>query len=130
MKIGYEGTRVGRYVVDKELGTGGIAHVYLARHEQSGQIVALRVLHKLEPDIIEAEKQGALYHQKLSGIQSTAKYVPRFFESGEIDGRFYVAMEFVGGATLQGGLPVDDAVRVVQKICDALAGLHDVCFEA
>ncbi|MEZ6196789.1 MAG: SUMF1/EgtB/PvdO family nonheme iron enzyme [Planctomycetota bacterium] len=94
---GQEG-RIGRYVLEKELGRGGQGRVYLARDVELGREVALKVLTLGQTMSVsdrlrfkgEAEKAAKVDHQN----------VARIYESGEEDGVPYIAMELVRGETL------------------------------
>ena len=116
-----------RYRVERELGAGGMATVYLAhdlRHERS---VAIKVLH---PDLAAA--LGA--ERFLSEIKTTAKlqhpHILALIESGDADGLLYYVMPFVEGETLrlrlarEHQLPIDVAVRLAREIASALDYAH------
>jgi eukaryotic-like serine/threonine-protein kinase len=125
---------VGRYAVEKEVGAGGMATVYLARDTRHQRKVALKVL---KPDL-----GAALGPERfLTEIQVTANLqhpnLLPLFDSGEVkDARgpgrsllFYV-MPFVEGQTLrtrlerEGQLPVDEALRIAIAIAGALDYAH------
>jgi hypothetical protein len=122
----------GRYVVEREIGSGGMATVYLARDVRHNRRVALKVL---KPDL-----GAALGPERfLAEIQVTANLqhpnLLPLFDSGEAraaDGGlllFYV-MPFVEGQTLrarldrEGQLPVDVALRIANDIAGALDHAH------
>jgi hypothetical protein len=122
----------GRYVVEREIGAGGMATVYLARDVRHNRKVALKVL---KPDL-----GAALGPERfLAEIQVTANLqhpnLLPLFDSGEAraaDGGlllFYV-MPFVEGQTLrerlnrEGQLPVDVALRIASDIAGALDHAH------
>jgi eukaryotic-like serine/threonine-protein kinase len=122
----------GRYVVEREIGAGGMATVYLARDIRHNRRVALKVL---KPDL-----GAALGPERfLTEIQVTANLqhpnLLPLFDSGEVkraDGTsmlFYV-MPFVEGQTLrtrlkrEGQLPVHEAIRIATGIAGALDYAH------
>jgi serine/threonine protein kinase len=125
---------VGRYAVEKEVGAGGMATVYLARDTRHQRKVALKVL---KPDL-----GAALGPERfLTEIQVTANlqhpnHLP-LFDSGEVkDARgpgtsllFYV-MPYVEGQTVrarldrEGQLPVEEALRIAAAIAGALDYAH------
>src|SRR5881398_1250238 len=116
-----------RYRVDRELGRGGMATVYLAQDLRHDRKVALKVLH---PDLAAA--LGA--QRFLSEIRTTANlqhpHIVPLHDSGESGGLLYYVMPFVEGESLRDRLdrehllPIDDAVRIATEVADALAYAH------
>ncbi len=119
----------GRYDLERELGQGGMATVYLAtdlRHERS---VALKVL---RPDI--AADLGA--DRFLLEIKTTARlahpHILPLLDSGEVQGTFFYVMPFVEGESLRDRLererqlPLEDALQVAREVADALAYAHSL----
>jgi serine/threonine protein kinase/Tol biopolymer transport system component len=114
----------GRYRIERELGAGGMATVFLAHDERHERRVAVKVL---KPEL--AAVMGA--DRFLSEIRTTANlqhpHILPLFDSGEADGFVYYVMPYVEGETLrermdrEKQLPVDDAVR----LCAAVAGALD-----
>ena len=121
------GALVGRYEIQRELGQGGMATVYLAHDLRHDRDVAMKVLH---PDL-----GAALGSERfLSEIRTTARlqhpHILPLLDSGEADGLLYYVMPLVTGETLrtrlerERQLPVDDAVRVTREVADALGYAH------
>jgi serine/threonine-protein kinase len=117
----------GHYVIERELGAGGMATVFLARDVRHARQVAIKVL---RPEL--AERLGA--ERFLRETQTTAtlhhpNIVP-LYDSGEADGLLYYVMPYVEGETLrdrlrrEGQLPVADAVGIACDIADALDYAH------
>ncbi|MFN2398991.1 MAG: serine/threonine-protein kinase [Gemmatimonadaceae bacterium] len=116
-----------RYDVERELGRGGMALVYLARDIKHDRSVALKVL---RPGIAEA--MGA--ERFLREIKVAAKlqhpHILPLYDSGEAGKSLYYVMPFVEGETLRERLAretrlnVEEAVRFAREICDALAYAH------
>src|SRR5512138_48408 len=116
----------GRYRVERELGAGGMATVYLARDLRHDRDVAIKVLH---PELAAA--LGA--ERFLAEIKTTARlqhpHILPLLDSGDAGGLYYV-MPYVSGETLRSRLererqlPVDDAVRIAREVADALAHAH------
>jgi eukaryotic-like serine/threonine-protein kinase len=116
-----------RYRVDRELGRGGMATVYLAQDIRHDRKVALKVLH---PDLAAA--LGA--QRFLSEIRTTANlqhpHIVPLHDSGEAEGLLYYVMPFVEGESLRDRLdrerllPIDDAIRIAGEVADALAYAH------
>ena len=117
----------GRYTIERELGRGGMATVYLARDIKHQRLVALKVL---DPEL------GAVLggERFLSEIRVTANLqhpnLLPLFDSGEARGLLYYVMPFVEGETLRARLdrekqlPVDEAVRIATAIASGLAYAH------
>ena len=118
----------GRYTIERELGRGGMATVYLAEDVRHRRRVALKVVH--------AELSAVLGPERfLKEIEVTASlqhpHILPLFDSGSANGLLYYVMPFVDGETLrgrldrEGELPVDDAVRITREVADALQYAHD-----
>ena len=116
-----------RYRVDRELGAGGMATVYLAHDLRHEREVAIKVLH---PDLGAA--LGA--ERFLSEIKTTAKlqhpHILPLLDSGAADGLLYYVMPYVRGETLrtrlerESQLPVADALLIAREVADALSEAH------
>ena len=113
---GWEGCRVGRYVVLELLGAGGMGLVYKARDEQLGRLVALKFLPPhlsneaaaRERFLVEARAAAALDHPNICTIHEIG---------GTDDGQLFIAMPLYDGETLQarlarGRLPFDEAAAI------------------
>jgi serine/threonine-protein kinase len=115
------------YVIEREIGSGGMATVYLAHDLRHGRHVALKVL---KPDL------GAVLgvERFLSEIRVTANLqhpnLLPLFDSGEADGLLYYVMPFVEGESLRARLdrekqlPIDEAIRIAIAIANALDYAH------
>ena len=120
-------TLADRYRVERELGAGGMATVYLAHDLKHARDVAIKVLH---PDLGAA--LGA--ERFLSEIRTTARlqhpHILPLLDSGEGDGLLYYVMPLVRGETLRARLErerqlsVDDAVRIAREVASALEHAH------
>jgi Tol biopolymer transport system component/tRNA A-37 threonylcarbamoyl transferase component Bud32 len=116
-----------RYRVERELGQGGMATVYLAYDVRHDRKVALKVLRPELAAILGAERF-------LAEIKTTANlqhpHILSLFDSGEAGGLVYYVMPFVDGESLRDRLarehqlPVDEAVRIAREIADALHYAH------
>jgi eukaryotic-like serine/threonine-protein kinase len=116
-----------RYRIERELGTGGMATVYLAEDVRHRRKVALKVLHPELSAVLGPERF-------LKEIELTASlqhpHILPLFDSGSADGQLYYVMPFVDGETLRGRLererqlPLADAVRLATEVADALAYAH------
>ncbi len=116
-----------RYRIERELGAGGMATVYLAQDLRHQRPVALKVL---KPEL--AAVLGAA--RFLAEIKTTANlqhpHILPLHDSGEVDGTVYYVMPFVDGESLRNRLsrekqlPVEVAVRIASEVADALHYAH------
>jgi len=115
------------YTIERELGKGGMATVYLAHDTRHDRQVALKVL---RPDV--AQSIGA--ERFLREIQLAAKlshpHILPLFDSGEANGCLYYVMPNVEGFSLrdrlktEAKLPIEEALKVVREVADALDYAH------
>lgn len=116
-----------RYTIERELGRGGMATVYLARDTRHDRLVALKVLNPELGAVLGAERF-------LSEIRVTANLqhpnLLPLFDSGDANGLLFYVMPFVDGESLrqrlerERQLPVDEAVRIAVAIAGALDYAH------
>jgi serine/threonine protein kinase len=118
----------GRYLVERELGEGGMATVYLARDLKHNRQVALKVL---RPELAAA-MGGDRFPREIEIIaQLTHPHILPLHDSGEVGGFLFYVMPFIEGESLrdrlkrEGRLPVRDAVRILREVADALAYAHE-----
>jgi tetratricopeptide (TPR) repeat protein/tRNA A-37 threonylcarbamoyl transferase component Bud32 len=118
----------GRYVIERELGRGGMATVYLAKDRQHDTLVAMKVLHpELAP--LFAGERFAREIRITAGLQHP-NVVP-VLDSGTSGGLPFYTMPFVDGESLanrlsrEHQLPVDEALTIAITIADALAYAHE-----
>jgi serine/threonine protein kinase/Tol biopolymer transport system component len=118
---------VGRYAIDREIGRGGMATVYLARDLRHDRRVALKVLSPelgavvgVDRFLAEIKVTAGLQHPNLLPL----------FDSGEAEGHLFYVMPFVQGESLRARLarekqlPVDEALRITTAIASALDYAH------
>jgi tetratricopeptide (TPR) repeat protein len=124
------GRKLGKYEIRQKLGRGGMADVYLAQDTESGQAIALKLIeHGVDADTmdsIEAERRGAVLQAQLAAIDPR---VVRVYDSGDLDGFFYVGMEYVDGQDLAelmrgGPLSTEFAVDVATAVAETLEHAH------
>ena len=116
------------YAVQRPLGSGGFAVVYLVRDLTLKRDLAVKVL---SPDLISTEAQLARFRREAEMIAglSHPNIVPLHFVGGSGD-LFYLAMQCVAGGSLadriarEKTLPVDDVIRVLTEIASALGHAH------
>ena len=116
------------YVLERELGRGGMATVYLARDLRHRRQVAIKVLRPELSAVLGPERF-------LREIELTASlqhpHILPLFDSGAAGGLLYYVMPCVEGESLrarllrEGPLPVDDALRIAREVAAALAYAHD-----
>ena len=118
------GTKLGRYEIRSQLGTGGMGEVYLVQDTQLDRTIALKILpadvasdrQRMQRFVQEAKAAAALNHPNITHI----------YEIGETDGTSFIAMEFIDGETLrqllkQGQLTVTAMLDISIQIASALA---------
>jgi serine/threonine-protein kinase len=116
-----------RYLVERELGAGGMATVFLARDPRHNRKVAIKVLH---PEL--AGRIGA--GRFLKEIETTANlqhpHIMPLFDSGRVEGTVFFVMPYVQGESLrarlnrESQLPIADAVRIAAEIASGLDYAH------
>ena len=120
---------IGEYVISSLLGTGGMGSVYMARHVDTGQVVALKVLGSEQsnnPELLrrfqlEGEVARELKHLNLVEVLGTGS-------TGDIH---YIVQEFVDGIDVgqlisqRGSLPVKRSISIIRQLAESLAYLHE-----
>ncbi len=126
---------IGDYQIVEKLGRGGMADVYLAMNRKSGRRVALKLVeHGAGPEaqeVVEAERLGAELQQHISQAEPR---VPAIYASGEIDGYFFIEMEFVEGNDLSsligaGDLNSGEAAAWARQLCGILRVAHGMTLQ-
>jgi serine/threonine-protein kinase len=117
----------GQYHIEREIGAGGMATVYLARDLRHERHVALKVL---KPDLaVVLGVERFLTEIRVTANLQHPNLLP-LFDSGEVDGLLFYVMPYVEGESLRARLdrekqfPVDDAVRIAVGVANALAYAH------
>jgi serine/threonine-protein kinase len=117
----------GRYAIERELGRGGMATVYLAQEHKHNRQVAIKVLHRELGASVGAER--FLREIGIVARLSHPHIVP-LIDSGNAGGLLYYVSPFVPGGSLRDRiasehrLPVGDALRIAQEIGTALDYAH------
>jgi len=118
----------GRYRIQRKLGAGGMADVYLAEDQELGRRVAIKILnsrHGNDDQFIErfrreAKNAAALNHPNIVSI----------YDRGEAEDTYYIAMEYLDGRTLKelivgrGAAPINVAIEYARQILSALRFAH------
>jgi serine/threonine protein kinase/tetratricopeptide (TPR) repeat protein len=124
--------KLGKYEIRRKLGRGGMADVYLAHDTAFGYAVALKLIeHSADRDTcdaIEAERRGAGLQAHLAAIDPR---VARVFDCGDIEGFFFVAMEYIDGQDLAelmhgGPLTPEFAADVAIAVAETLENAHNL----
>lgn len=115
---------LGKYVIERKLGQGGMGTVYLAKHSDLKKLVALKVLpqDKAKNPILvrrfkaEAQAAAQLEHPNIVAV----------YDTGEAEGYLYIAMEYVDGIDLfeqvkrRGVIPVKRSIEIIKQVAAAL----------
>jgi serine/threonine-protein kinase len=116
-----------RYTIERELGRGGMATVFLATDEKVSRQVAIKVLH---PELAAA-LGGERFHREIQiATHLTHPNILPVYDSGEAEGTLYYVMPFVEGESLRNRLDrerqlgIDDAIRITCQIASALEYAH------
>ena len=115
------------FTIERELGAGGMAVVYLAHDRKHDRRVALKLLHPELRAVVGAER--FLAEIRVTAALQHPNLVP-LFDSGEADGLLYYVMPYVDGESLRARLrrerqlPVAEAVRLTVAMADALDHAH------
>ncbi len=116
-----------RYRVERELGAGGMATVYLARDLRHDRAVALKVL---RPELAAALGPGRFLREITTTAQLAHPHILPLLDSGEAGGMLFYVMPYVEGESLRGRLererqlPLDDALQIACEVADALSYAH------
>ncbi|HEX6943451.1 MAG TPA: protein kinase [Gemmatimonadaceae bacterium] len=116
-----------RYRIERELGAGGMATVYLAEDLRHDRKVAIKVLKPELAAVLGAER--FVVEIKTTAALSHPHILP-LFDSGTADGFLYYVMPFIKGETIREKLNretqfgVDEAVRIAREVADALDYAH------
>ncbi|MEP7325878.1 MAG: serine/threonine-protein kinase [Gemmatimonadota bacterium] len=116
-----------RYTVERELGHGGMATVYLARDLKHDRLVAIKVL---RPELAAALGPERFLREIRLAAQLQHPHILGLFDSGESGGLLWYAMPYVPGESLRDRiereqqLPVDDALLIIQQVAEALGYAH------
>src|SRR5690349_15168603 len=118
----------GRYAIERELGRGGMATVYLARDLKHHRPVAIKVL---APDLGAAVGRDRFLREIATAAGLSHPHILPLHDSGEVDGLLYFVMPYIEGESLRDRmirekqLPIDDAVTIVSEVASALSHAHN-----
>jgi eukaryotic-like serine/threonine-protein kinase len=116
----------GRYEVEREIGKGGNARIFLAR-DLSGQHVALKILH---PELLVSVAADRFLREIKIASQLDNPHIAKILDSGEREWLVYYVMSYVEGATLRERLdttrflPIPETLRLACDVLEALEHAH------
>ena len=116
-----------RYSIEREIGSGGMATVYVAEDLKLRRKVALKVL---KPDLAAALGPDRFLQEIDIAAKLTHPHILGLHDCGEADGFLYYVMPYIEGESLreklarEGELPISDSVRILKEVVDALAEAH------
>jgi serine/threonine protein kinase len=116
-----------RYAIERELGSGGMATVYLARDLKHGRQVAVKVL---RPEVAAAVGSERFLREIRITAQLNHPHILPLLDSGEAAGFLYYVIPYVAGGSLRGRmagevrLPLDAVVRIARQVAGALDLAH------
>jgi serine/threonine-protein kinase len=117
-----------RYRIEREIGRGGMATVYLAHDIRHERRVAVKVLN---PELGRSLGAQRFLREIKTAANLAHPHILPLFDSGEADGLLFYVMPYVKGESLrarltrESQLPIEDAVRITREIADALAYAHE-----
>lgn len=118
----------GRYEIQREIGRGGMAAVYLARDVRHRRSVAIKVL---DPELSASLGTARFLREIETAARLSHPHVVPLHDSGEAAGHLYHVMPYVEGESLrarldrEGPLSVDEALAIARQIADALDYAHE-----
>jgi Tol biopolymer transport system component/tRNA A-37 threonylcarbamoyl transferase component Bud32 len=121
------GALAGRYRIERELGQGGMATVYLAQDLKHQRQVAIKVLRPELAAVLGAER---FVQEITTTAQLQHPHILPLFDSGQADSFLYYVMPYVQGETLRDKLNretqlgIDEAVKIATEVADALDYAH------
>src|SRR5438067_10680640 len=121
------GVLADRYAIDRELGHGGTATVYLAQDLKHRRSVAIKVL---RPELTPALGAERFLREIATSANLRHPHILPLYDSGEADGLLFYVMPYAEGESLrerldrEKQLPLDDAVQIAREVADALSYAH------
>ena len=119
----------GTYTIERELGRGGMATVFLAQDLKHHRRVAIKVL---RPEIAEAVGAQRFLQEIEIEARVNHPHILPLFDSGDADGLLYYVMPYIEGESLQDRLdretqlPLEDALQITRNVAAALAYAHSL----
>ena len=115
----------GKYLVERQIGLGGMGYVLAARHVELDQMVALKVMRP--ESFADADAVRRFAREAKSAASLKGEHAVRIFDVGRLEtGTPYIVMEYLHGSDLasildeHGPLPIGTAIEYILQVCDAL----------
>jgi len=122
----------GKYLLDEEIARGGMARVFRARLRGVGGFEKRLVVKQVLPELCRDPRFVAMFVDEAKTlVEMSHPIIVPVYELGVVDGIYFLAMEFVEGATLQemlrdgGGLAPALVAHIAVQVCDALSYAHE-----
>jgi basic membrane protein A len=123
------GSRFANYIIEEQVGKGGMGVVYRARHELLGRVDALKVL---SPDLsADQEFRARFIRESRAAATVEEPHILPVYDAGEFGGVLYIASRFVASGDLAnllrrtgGMLPPDRAMSLITQVASALDAAH------
>jgi tRNA A-37 threonylcarbamoyl transferase component Bud32 len=122
------GSRIGKYVLEQQIGHGGMAVVFRARDSQLGRPVALKIM---DPSVAsDREFRERFARESKAAAAVDDPHIIPVFEAGESAGVLFIAMRYVAGGDIRsllarvGPLPVERASAILTSVASALDAAH------
>ena len=122
------GSRIGKYVLEQQIGHGGMAVVFRARDDQLGRLVALKIMAPSVASDAEFRQRFVRESRAAAGVDDP--HIIPVFEAGESAGVLFIAMRYVAGGDVrsllarEGPLSVDRASAMLVSVASALDAAH------
>jgi hypothetical protein len=122
------GSRIGKYVLEQQIGHGGMAVVYTAQDSQLGRLVALKIMARSVASDLEFRERFVRESRAAAAVDDP--HIIPVFEAGESAGVLFIAMRYVAGGDVrsllarQGPLAVDRASAILMSVASALDAAH------
>jgi predicted Ser/Thr protein kinase len=122
------GTVLKHYLIETELGKGGMGVVYRARDTRLGRLVALKMI---TPGLVaNPERRSRLLLEARSAAAVSHPAIAQVYDIDEVDGNLFIAMEYVDGRTVSrliadGELDLMGAIEIALQVAEGLAKAHD-----
>jgi len=119
----------GRYTIEREIGSGGMATVYLAQDLKHSRQVAIKVM---RPELATSLGAERFLREIQISAQLSHPNILTLIDSGEAGGLLYYAMPYVEGESLrerlerEQQLPLDEALQITQEVADGLSYAHSL----
>jgi TolB-like protein/Flp pilus assembly protein TadD/predicted Ser/Thr protein kinase len=122
------GQTISHYHITQKLGAGGMGEVFLAQDISLDRKVAVKFL----PDEVENQPQARkrFLREAKAAAAIDHPFICHIYETGEAEGRIFIAMEYVAGETLgarlaRGPMPLNQALQAFSEISEALEEAHE-----